>query len=131
MPPESRRQRESEWRVLVTRSQAIENMEATRLSASPQGEGDGVTGVAMNASTVNVEARRWTWLAPSGAGMQRPSGNDRKATGRGDTNRLLTRGKLRRVAHRAEGAWDGDVEANSFVEARKPWRAKRDEPHGR
>lgn len=34
---------------------------------------------------------------------QEPSSNGRKATGRGDTDRLLTRGKLRRVAHRVEG----------------------------
>jgi len=64
---------------------------------------------------------------------RRASGNDRKATGRGDTDRLLTRGKLRRVSHRAEGAWDG-CGRNVFGRTRPngtPWRAKRDEPHGR
>jgi hypothetical protein len=53
----------------------------------------------------------------------RPSGNNRKATGRGDTDRLLTRGKLRRVVHREEGdQGTGDL-TDSFVGKPGSWRA--------
>jgi hypothetical protein len=45
----------------------------------------------------------------------RPSGNGRKATGRGDTDRLLTRGKLRRVVRRAEGDQVIGDKTDSFV----------------
>jgi hypothetical protein len=119
MPPEAREQCRTESRVPVTRGRTVETMTHERVHLSPQGRGEEARS-GMERRHGRSGARRWTWLAPQGAGTQRPSGNDRKATGRGDTDRLLARGKLRRVSHRAEGDWDEEVEANSFVEASPP-----------
>jgi len=49
-------------------SQTIENMEAARLSTSPQGEADRATGSAMNASTVEVEDTSMDVARTSGCG---------------------------------------------------------------
>jgi len=63
--------------------------------------------------------------------LREPSGNGRKATGRGDTDRLLTRGKLRRVVHRVEGDQKTGGTADSSAVKLELARAKLDEPHDR
>ena len=56
----------------------------------------------------------------SGCGDAKTEQNDKKATGRGDTDRLLTRGKLRRVGHREEGGRDEETEASLLVDVSPP-----------
>jgi hypothetical protein len=53
--------------------------------------------------TVEAEDTSMDVVHTSGCGDAETEYNGKRATGRGDTDRLLTREKLRRVTHRAEG----------------------------